>query len=139
VPQTPSRRDRPMFKNRSRALLLFLLTFTVAACGGGESPVAPTPQYARGTSTLSGPPIAARSSICTTFNNARAGAVSAGVSPPSLRVTVAAGTCSAPGQILGEKDGEVANAEAPAGPNHVTLSNQSDVAVSWSLTITHWF
>ena len=128
-----------MFKPRPRVLLVLLLTFKVAACGGGESPAAPTPQYARGTETLSGPPIAAHSSLCTNFNNARAGAVYAAVIPPSIRVILAAGTCSAPGQILAEKDGEVSNVEAPAGSNHITLSNQSDVAMSFSLSVTHWF
>ena len=127
-----------MFKNQSRVLLVLLLIFKAAACGNSESPATPTPQSARGTSTLSGP-IAARSSFCRGFNNARAGAVSASVLPRSLRVILVAGSCDAPGQTLAEGDGDVVNVEAPAGSNHVRLSNQSDVALSFSLTITHWF
>jgi hypothetical protein len=124
--------------NRSRALLVLLLGSQVAACGGGHSPTVPSRQYFRDTETVSGP-IDAHGSFCWNFTNARAGAVYASATPRSLRVILATGTCAAPGQILAEADGEVSNIEAPAGVNHVTLSTQSDVATSFSLSLTHWY
>jgi len=130
------RRDRPMLKDGSRAFLILSLTLASTACGGGESPAAPTPQAVRASDTLSGP-IAANSTSCWGFTSARAGAVSAGVTPASIRVILAAGSCSAPGQTLAEKDGEVSNIETPAGMNHVTLSNQG-VTTSFTLTLTYW-
>lgn len=124
---------------QSRASLVLLTALAVPACGGGESPSGPTPQYARGTETHSGPPLAAHSSFCKDFNNARAGAVSADVTPPSIRLTLAVGTCGVPGQILAERDGEVTNVDAPAGANHVTVSNRSDLDTPYTLRITHWY
>ncbi len=88
---------------------------------------------------MSGPPVAAQSSACWNFNNAKAGPVSADVSPASIHLAISAGTCAAPGQMLRENDGEVANVDAPEGANHVTLSNRSDVAVPYTLRITHWY
>jgi hypothetical protein len=88
---------------------------------------------------MSGPPIAAHSSICWDFNNAKAGPVSADVSPRSIHVVLGAGTCRTPGAILAERDGEVVNADAPAGSNHVTLSNPSDADVPYTLHITRWY
>jgi hypothetical protein len=120
------------------ASLVLLATLAIAACGS-ESPSAPQPPYIRGTETLTGPPIPARSSFCQGFNNAKAGPVSADVSPRSIHLVVGAGTCSAPGQTLAEDDGEVANVEAPAGPNHVTMSNRADVDTAFTLRITHWY
>jgi len=114
---------------------MLLVTCGSTACGGGEGPT-PTPQAVRASDTLSGP-IAANSTSCWDFTSARAGAVSAGVTPASLRVILAAGSCSAPGQTLAEKDGEVSNIDTPAGVNHVSLSNQG-VATSFTLTLTYW-
>jgi len=88
---------------------------------------------------MSGPAIAPHSSACWSFNNAKAGPVSADVSPRSIHVVLGAGTCSAPGAILAERDGEVVNADAPAGSNHVTLVNPSDVAVPYTLHVTRWY
>ena len=87
---------------------------------------------------MSGPPIAARSTSCWDFNNAKAGPVSADVTPRTIHLILAAGRCSAPGQMLAERDAEVVNVDAPAGWNHVTLSNGSDVDVSYTLRITYW-
>ena len=118
---------------------MLLATLAVAGCGA-KSPSAPQPPYAaRGTETLSGPPLPARSSFCHSFNNAKAGAVSADITPRSIHLVVGAGPCSAPGQMLAENDGEVANVEAPAGANHVTMANRADVDTAWTLRITHWY
>ena len=122
----------------ARALLALFAALAVPACGG-ESPSVPTPSSARGVETMSGPAIAPQSSICWPFNNAKAGPVSADVSPRSIHVVLGAGTCSAPGPILAERDGEVVNVDAPAGSNHVTLVNSSDLAVTYTLHITRWY
>jgi hypothetical protein len=122
---------------QARVSLVLFAALAVPACGG-ESPSVPTTPHARGTETLSGP-ISAHASFCRDFNNAKAGAVSADVVPPSFHLLLGSGTCSAPGQILAEKDGEVANVDAPAGWNHVTLSNPSDLNTSFTLRITHWY
>jgi hypothetical protein len=73
------------------------------------------------------------------FSNAKAGPVSADVSPRSIHVVLGAGTCSAPGAILAERDGEVVEVDAPAGSNHVTLVNLSDSPVPYTLRVTHWY
>lgn len=127
-----------MLASQARASVVLFAALAVPACGGDSSSV-PTPSYARGTETLSGSNIAAHSSFCKDFNNARAGAVSADVSPASIHLALGVGTCGAPGQILAEKDGEVANVDAPAGWNHVTLSNRSDSNTPFTLRITHWY
>ena len=123
--------------SHARVSLVIFVALAVPACGT-ESPAVPTTPHARGTETLSGP-ISAHSSFCRDFNNARSGPVSADVVPPSFHLLLGAGTCSAPGPILAEKDGEVANVEAPAGSNHVTVSNRSDLDTSFTLRITHWY
>jgi hypothetical protein len=88
---------------------------------------------------MSGPNIAAQSSACWNFNNAKAGPVSADATPRSLHIVLGAGTCSAPGQILAERDGELVNVDAPAGSNHVTLLNRSESEAAYTLRITHWY
>lgn len=123
--------------SHARVSLVIFAALAVPACGG-QSPSVPTTPYGRGTETLSGP-VSAHSSFCRDFNNAKTGPVSADVVPPSFHLLLGAGTCSAPGQILAEKDGEVANVVAPAGSNHVTLSNPSDSDTSFTLRITHWY
>ena len=124
---------------KARASLVLVAALTVPACGGDESPSAPTRQYARGTESISGSNLAAHSSFCHNFENARAGAVSADVTPPSIHLVLAAGRCSARGAILAEKGGEIVNADAPEGWNHVTLFNRSDSPTAFTLRITHWY
>lgn len=104
-------------------------------CGGGNS--APTPTFVRTTETGSGTNLAAGTTLCVGFNNARAGEVSVYVTPPSIHLTLRAGTCEAPGQVLTEQDGNV-TADAPAGWNHVTLSNRSAADTAYTLSLTHW-
>jgi hypothetical protein len=122
----------------ARVLLVLFAALAIPACGG-ESPSVLTPRSAQGMETMSGPAIAAHASICWPFSNAKAGPVSADVSPRSIHVVLGAGTCRTPGAILAERDGEVVNADAPAGSNHVTLVNPSDVDVSYTLHVTHWY
>jgi hypothetical protein len=122
----------------ARVLLVLFAAAALPACGGG-SPAVPTPTSIRGVETMSGPAIAPHSSVCWPFNTAKAGPVSADVSPRSIHVVLGAGTCSAPGAILAERDGEVVNADAPAGSNHVTLVNPSDVDVPYTLHVTRWY
>jgi hypothetical protein len=127
-----------VYRRRARAHPALLAGLMLTACGSG-SPSVPTPSTSQGTETMSGPPIAAHSSFCWTFNNAKAGPVSADVTPRSIHVAIGAGACSAPGQMLAERDGEVVNADAPAGANHVTLSNASDQDTPYTLRIIHWY
>jgi len=122
---------------QARAFSVLLAALGVPACGS-QSPSVPTPPSVQTMDTMSGPPIAAHSNTCWDFNNAKAGPVSADVTPRTIHLTVTAGKCSAPGQTLAEKDGEVVNAAAPAGWNHVTLSNPSDSEVPYTLRITYW-
>ena len=122
----------------SGTAVLLLAALCFSACESNETPVTPTNPSARGTDSLSGSNLAAQSSFCRGFNNAKAGPVSADITPPFLHLVVRAGPCSAPGQILGEQDGEVANVNAPAGPNQVTVSNRSDTNTAFTLRITYW-
>lgn len=124
--------------SRTRSCFVLFAGAMVAACGS-ETASVPKPSSIQGTETMSGPPIAAHSSFCTNFNNAKAGPVSADVTPRSIHVAVGAGPCSAPGPTLAERDGEVVNADAPAGANHVTLSNPSDLDTPYTLRIVHWY
>jgi hypothetical protein len=108
----------------------------VAGCGAGADP-APTPTYVRGTSTASATNFRANTNSCVAFNNARAGEVSAYVTPPWIHLQLGVGTCAAPGQVLAERDGDV-TVDAPAGWNHLTLSNRSGSDTNYTLTLTHW-
>lgn len=126
-----------LYVSQARASFGLFAVLAVSACGSG-SPSAPTQPSILGTATMSGPPVASRSSACWDFNNVKAGPVSADVTPRTIHLILTAGKCSAPGQMLAEKDGEFVNMEAPAGWNHVTLSNQSDVDVPYTLRITYW-
>ena len=122
----------------SGAAVLLFAALCFSACESSETPAAPTNPSARGTDSLSGSNLAAQSSFCQGFNNAKAGPVSADITPPFLHLVVRAGPCSAPGQILGEQDGEVANVNAPAGPNQVTVSNRSETNTAYTLRINYW-
>jgi hypothetical protein len=110
----------------------------ITACGSDPASI-PKPSFIQGTETMSGPPIAAHSSACWTFNNAKAGPVSADVTPRLLHLAIGAGSCSAPGQTLAEQDGEVVNAEAPAGADHATILNASDLDAPYTLRVMHWY
>jgi hypothetical protein len=127
-----------VYGSRARACLAFLAALTVSACGS-DTPSLPKPSYLQGTEVMSGPPIAPHSSICWPFDNAKAGPVSAEVTPAPVHVAVGAGSCSAPGPVIAEKDGAVVNVDAPAGSNHVTLSNGSDLDAPYTLRVTHWY
>ena len=122
----------------ARVALVALGTVAVSACGA-DTPSVPTTPHSRGVETMSGPAIAPQSSMCWGFSNAKAGPVSADVSPRSIHVVLGAGTCSAPGAILAERDGEVVEVDAPAGSNHVMLVNLSDSPVPYTLRVTHWY
>jgi hypothetical protein len=110
----------------------------LTSCGGSGGPTAPTPSFVRGTETAAATGFAQHTTFCVEFNNARAGEVSAYVTPPWIHLQLGAGTCAAPGQVLAERDGDV-TADAPAGWNHVTLSNPSDSSTNYTLNLTHWY
>jgi hypothetical protein len=78
------------------------------------------------------------STACWEFDNAKAGAVSAEVTPRSIHLILGAGKCAAPGQLLAEKDGELANVTAPLGWIHVTLVNQSDAEAPYTLRVAYF-
>ena len=125
--------------SETRASLVLVAALVVPACGESESPSAPARQYAQGTGSISGSSLAAHSTFCYDFDNAKAGPVSADVNPRSIHLVLAAGRCSAPGEILAEKAGEIANADAPEGRNHVTLFNRSDSPTAFTLRVTRWY
>jgi hypothetical protein len=130
--------DTPMlYASQARSSFVLLAALTASACGG-ERPSVPTTPTIQGTDTMSGPAIVARSTSCWDFNNAKAGPVSADVTPRTIHLSLTVGKCNAPGQMLAERDAEVVNVNAPAGWNHVTLSNGSDVDVAYTLRITYW-
>lgn len=127
-----------LYATRARTCLVVFVVAVGSACGSG-SPSEPTRPYTRGTETLSGPNLAAHSSFCKDFDNAKAGPVSVDVTPPSIHLILGTGTCKAPGQILAAKDGEVTNVDAPEGSNHVTLSNRSNTDTPFTLRIIRWY
>jgi hypothetical protein len=119
-----------------RRLLTLLLVSTALGCGGSGS--TPTPVYVRTTSTATVTGFQARSTACVGFQNARAGEVDAYVTPDTIIVALVAGSCDAPGQVIAEKAGNV-NADAPAGANHLRLTNPTDATVNYTLSLTHWY
>lgn len=75
---------------------------------------------------------------CHEFENAKAGQVSALVTPQSIHLALGTGRCSAPGQVLGEKDNELV-LDAPAGWNHVTLTNPNPSGETpYTIRLTYW-
>jgi hypothetical protein len=126
-----------LYGNQTRIAIVLLAALAVPACGS-ETPSTPTAPTGFGYSTMSGPPIAAHSSACWEVNNAKAGAVSADVTPRALHLTLGAGTCGAPAQMLAETDGELVNVNAPAGWIHVTVFNRSDVNAPYTLRIGYF-
>ena len=128
-----------MLKNWSQAFLMFLLTLGSTACGGGESPVQPTPQSVRGTDNLSGPPVPAQSATCWDYTNAQRGGVSVTATPSNLHVFVGPGSCSAPqGGALADGEGELSNVDVPAGRFFVVLRNNTDGPLGFTLSVTYW-
>lgn len=78
--------------------------------------------------------------MCHEFNNAKAGNVTVFVTPPSIHLVLRTGTCNVPGSILAEKDTELVDVYAPAGSNHVSLSNPnpSGPDTPYTLRLTYW-
>ena len=122
----------------ARGLTSLLFLFAAVACGGGGGTSAPTPVYVRGTSTGSATGFQAQSTACVEFQNARAGEVSAYVTPDSIVVALVAGSCAAPGQVIDESPGNV-TADAPAGANHIRLTNTTDHTITYTFSLTHWY
>jgi hypothetical protein len=124
---------------RVRASLFFFAALVVPACGA-DSPSTPTPTYYQSTHTLGSPGFGGSPSTCHNFDNAKAGAVSVQVTPPSIHLVLRAGTCSAPGEILAANDTALTNVNAPAGSNHVRLSNPnpSGPETPYTLGLTYW-
>jgi len=116
------------------ASLVFVPALAVSACG--VSPSGPT--YSQTTEIVSGSGFGGSTTVCTGFNNAKAGPVTVFVTPPSIHLILRAGTCNAPGQVLAEKDTELVNVGAPAGANHVRLSNPSELDTPYTLRLTYW-
>ena len=62
------------------------------------------------------------------------------VTPPTIHLVLRTGTCNAPGRIVAEKDTELVDVNAPAGWNHVRVSNPnpSDLNSTYILRLTYW-
>jgi len=111
----------------------------ISACGG-ESPSTPTPAYSQTTHIVTSTGFGGAATACEAFNNAKAGTVTVFVTPPSIHLVLRSGTCNAPGQILAEKDSELVNVNAPAGSNHVRLTNPnpSGPDTEYLIRLTYW-
>jgi len=122
-----------------RASLVFFAAGVVPACGSA-SPSTPTPSYSQTSTVITGSGFGGSPTACIDFNNAKAGTVTVFVTPPSIHLVLRAGTCNAPGQIVAEKDAELVNVNAPAGANHVRLSNPnpSGPDTPYTLRLTYW-
>jgi hypothetical protein len=122
---------------RALAALIFVPALAASDCGG-QSPSGPTYSQTGVVSLFSG--FGGATTACQDFNNAKAGPVSVFVTPPSIHLVLRAGTCNAPGQILAEKDSELVNVNAPAGANHVRISNPdpSGPDTPFTLRLTYW-
>jgi hypothetical protein len=125
------------YGKQARASLVLFTALGVQACGG-ESPSSPTASYSQTTVVVSGSGFGGSATVCQEFNNAKAGAVTVFVTPPSIHLVLRTGTCNAPGQILSERDTELVNVNAPAGSNHVRLSNPSGLDTAYTLRLTYW-
>jgi hypothetical protein len=126
-------------RKQVRASLVFIAALVVPACGA-ESPASPTASYSQSTHIINSSGFGGSPTACDEFNNARAGAVSVFVTPPSIHLVLRSGTCNAPGQTLAEKDTELVNVNAPAGANHVRVSNPnpSGPDTPYMLRLTYW-
>ena len=122
----------------ARDLISLLLLSATLACGGGSGTSAPTPVHIRGTSTGSATGFQAHSTACVEFQNARAGEVSAYVTPDYIVVALVTGSCATPGDVVAEKAGNV-TADAPAGANHIRLTNTTDDTITYTFSLTHWY
>jgi hypothetical protein len=128
-----------MFGKQARASLVLFAAFVVPACGG-KSPSSPTPSYSQTSEVVLGSGFGGATTACIDFNNAKAGPVTAFVTPPSIHLVLRAGTCNAPGQIVAESDTELVKVNAPAGSNHLRLSNPnpSGPETPYTLRLTYW-
>ena len=123
----------------ARRFVPLLLLSTAFACGGGSNAAAPTlVPHNRVTTTGVVTGFQAHSTGCVEFENAKAGEVSAYVTPDTLLVALVAGSCAAPGNVIVEKPGNV-TADAPLGTNHIRLTNPTDDAVTYTISLTHWY
>jgi hypothetical protein len=122
---------------RALAPLVFVPALAVSACGS-QSPSGPTYSETSVVSLSSG--FGGATTVCRDFNNAKAGPVSVFVSPPSIHLVLRAGTCNAPGQIVAESDAELVKVNAPAGANHLRISNPdpSGPDTPFTLRLTYW-
>jgi hypothetical protein len=122
-----------------RASLTALAILMVPGCGA-DSPSTPTPSYSQTTTIVDSTGFGGAATTCNEFNNAKAGPVSAFVTPPSIHLVLRTGPCNAPGQIVAEKDTELVNVNAPAGSNNVRLSNPnpSGPETPYMLRLTYW-
>jgi hypothetical protein len=124
---------------RARTSVVLFAALGVPACGA-ETPSSPAPSYSQTTAIITSTGFGGASSACQEFNNAKAGPVSAFVTPPSIHLVLRAGTCNAPGQTVAERDTELVNVNAPVGSNHVRLSNPnpSGADTPYTLRLTYW-
>lgn len=122
-----------------RAFLMLSAILIVPACGA-DSPSTPTPSSSQTTHIITSTGFGGAPTSCIDFNNAKAGAVSAFVTPASIHLTLRTGTCNAPGQLVAEQDTELVNVNAPAGSNNVRLSNPtpSGPETPYMLRLTYW-
>jgi hypothetical protein len=128
-----------LFARRVGVCLVFSAVLVVPACGS-KGPSTPTSSPSQTTHVISSTGFGGAATACIDFVNAQAGAVSAFVTPPSIHLVLRAGTCNAPGQILAEKDTQLVNVNAPAGSNHLRLSNPnpSGPYTPYMLRLTYW-
>jgi len=126
------------YRKQVRASLI-VGTVAVSACGAA-SPSSPSPSYSQSNHIINSSGFGGSSAVCDEFNNAKAGPVSVFVTPPSIHLALRSGTCNAPGQTLAEKDTELVNVNAPAGPNHVRVfnPNPSGPDTPYMLRLTYW-
>ena len=125
------------YDKQARASVVLFAALVVPACGG-ESPSSPTASYSQRTVIVSSSGFGGSPTTCEEFNNAKAGPVTVFVTPPSIHLVLRTGTCNAPGQMLAEKDTELVNVSAPAGSNHLRLSNPSELDTPYLLRLTYW-
>jgi hypothetical protein len=122
-----------------RGCLTLFIAFGTPACGS-QSPSSPTGVYSQTTQIVQSTGFGGAVEACQEFNNSRAGAVTVFVTPPSIHLVLRVGTCNAPGQIVAEKDTELVNVNAPAGSNHVRLTNPNPGGpdTPYMLRLTYW-
>src|SRR3954447_20640754 len=122
-----------------RTSLAAFIALAAPACGS-QSPSSPAGVYSQTTEIVQSTGFGGAVQACQEFNNSRAGAVTVFVTPPSIHLVLRVGTCTAPGQIVAEKDTELVNVNAPAGANHVRLTNPNPAGpdTPYMLRLTYW-